>query len=437
MSHAFTPDAAALGGPDWLAARASPAAERLADVDVAHRRRGDLALLAGSTSSTSSATGRSPPTSSARPASSRRPAAGPFGAEPASMRRSWSCATAGWCTTSSTPTLEAKGVTRVRHRDVRGRTVEPWLGTCADASPDAFTVLHDAFLAGGAFVHVPAGVVVERPIVVLHWSEGDGRASFPHTLVVAGEAPRSRCSSRYASAPRPTTSSTPSSSWWSATARTSGTVACRSTARARGRSRCSGRTSAATRRCGRRRSRSAATTRGCAPRRVLDGPGAESDLLAVYFGDGDQMLDFRTLQDHDAPAHPQRPARSRARSRTRPAPCTRGLDPPPARRPRRSRRTRPTATSCSPRAPARSRSRTSRSRPTTCGARTRRRSARSTTTSATTSRPAACRPRRPSGSSCSASSRTCFARLPVRALAAPLRRAVVEKIEPPPRTVRA
>jgi hypothetical protein len=34
---------------------------------------------------------------------------------------------------------------------------------------------------------------------------------------------------------------------------------------------------------------------------LLAGSGAESDLTAVYFGDGDQMLDFRTLQDHDAP----------------------------------------------------------------------------------------------------------------------------------------
>ena len=77
------------------------------------------------------------------------------------------------------------------------------LGRCSDASPDAFTVLHDAFLAGGAFVHVPAGVVVEQPIVVLHWSEGDGLATFPHTLVVGrARAPRSRCST--ASARRPT-----------------------------------------------------------------------------------------------------------------------------------------------------------------------------------------------------------------------------------------
>jgi Fe-S cluster assembly protein SufD len=33
----------------------------------------------------------------------------------------------------------------------------------------------------------------------------------------------------------------------------------------------------------------------------LDGQGGESDQLAVYFGDGTQTLDFRTLQDHNAP----------------------------------------------------------------------------------------------------------------------------------------
>ena len=35
---------------------------------------------------------------------------------------------------------------------------------------------------------------------------------------------------------------------------------------------------------------------------LLEGERAESNQLAVYFGDGDQMLDFRTLQDHDAPS---------------------------------------------------------------------------------------------------------------------------------------
>jgi Fe-S cluster assembly protein SufD len=33
----------------------------------------------------------------------------------------------------------------------------------------------------------------------------------------------------------------------------------------------------------------------------LTGEGGTSHLLAVYFGDGTQMHDFRTMQDHDAP----------------------------------------------------------------------------------------------------------------------------------------
>ena len=33
----------------------------------------------------------------------------------------------------------------------------------------------------------------------------------------------------------------------------------------------------------------------------LSGRGATGDLLAAYFGDGDQTLDFRTFQDHVAP----------------------------------------------------------------------------------------------------------------------------------------
>lgn len=33
----------------------------------------------------------------------------------------------------------------------------------------------------------------------------------------------------------------------------------------------------------------------------LVGRGAHGDLVSLYFGDGDQMLDFRTFQDHEAP----------------------------------------------------------------------------------------------------------------------------------------
>ena len=40
-------------------------------------------------------------------------------------------------------------------------------------------------------------MVVEQPIVVLHWSEGDGEASFPHTLVVLGEGSQATVLDRF------------------------------------------------------------------------------------------------------------------------------------------------------------------------------------------------------------------------------------------------
>jgi Fe-S cluster assembly protein SufD len=196
--------------------------------------------------------------------------------------------------------LAAKGVVVCDLATCDGEDVGRWLGQCSDASPDAFTTLHDAFLAGGAFVRVPAGVVVEQPIVVLHWSEGDGVASFPHTLVVAEEQSEVTVLDRFGSpdvdhfvdgvvelvigdaahvkylsvqehGPRT----------WSivlqrahlgrdATLRSSAVALGGEYARLRSES-------------------------------LLTGQGAESDLLAVYFGDQEQMLDFRTLQDHQAP----------------------------------------------------------------------------------------------------------------------------------------
>jgi Fe-S cluster assembly protein SufD len=174
------------------------------------------------------------------------------------------------------------------------------LGSCSQASPDAFTVLHDAFLAGGAFIRVPAGVVVDKPILVLHWSEGDGLATFPHTLVLAeesavvtvvdrfgspdtrhlvdavvellvGDNARVRYLSVQEHGPR---------TWQVALQRAhvGRDAALHSSAVALGGD------------YARLRSESR-----------LDGDGAESDLTAVYFGDHTQMLDFRTLQDHDAP----------------------------------------------------------------------------------------------------------------------------------------
>ena len=50
-----------------------------------------------------------------------------------------------------------------------------------------FAALHHARLQSGAFVHVQKGVVVERPIEIWHWVEGENATIFPHTLVVLEE----------------------------------------------------------------------------------------------------------------------------------------------------------------------------------------------------------------------------------------------------------
>ncbi len=196
--------------------------------------------------------------------------------------------------------LEAKGVRVCGIATCEDADVSTLVGSVSSSSEDAFTVLHDAFLAGGAFIQVPAGVVIEDPILVLHWCEGDGKASFPHTVVALGEGAQATVLDRFGSPEtdhlvdavtelivaenahlRYLSVQEHGSRTWhlglqrafvgrNATLKTSAVVLGGDYARLRSES-------------------------------VLQGEGAESDQLAVYFADGKQMLDFRTLQDHDAP----------------------------------------------------------------------------------------------------------------------------------------
>ena len=53
--------------------------------------------------------------------------------------------------------------------------------------PDALTDLHDAFVGDVVVVTVPSGVAVERPVVVVQVASAGGAASFPHLVVDAGE----------------------------------------------------------------------------------------------------------------------------------------------------------------------------------------------------------------------------------------------------------
>jgi Fe-S cluster assembly protein SufD len=266
----FTPDIArALGGPDWLAARRATAAEQLdaltwpsSNEEVWRYSRIDEFDLDR------------------------------FQPRNANQR------------SLDLPVLDAglaaKGVVVGDLLDVDDAEAADWFGQCSDASPDAFTRLHDAFVLGGAYVRVPAGVVVEEPLFFEHRSGGDGLASFPHTLVVVGEGAEVTVVDRFAAAGAPhlcdivielivgdaarvryvSVQEHATTTWQVGLQRAhvGQDASLRSSAVALGGDYARMRTES-----------------------LLTGTAAESDLLAVYFGDGCQMLDFRTLQDHAAP----------------------------------------------------------------------------------------------------------------------------------------
>jgi Fe-S cluster assembly protein SufD len=301
MTTAFTPDAARdLGGPGWLVERRLRAVDRLADLqwpsaseEIWRYSRIDEFDL-----------DRYRPVSLAEigePGVEGAPGGGPWAAEVGKVGGLLVVRDGRVVHHVLDPALVAAGV-RVCGLATCDRDDEALrhLGSCTSESEDAFTVLHDAFLPGGALVSVPAGVVVPDPIVVLHWSEGDGEASFPHTLVVAGDNSEVTVLERTGS---PHTSHLVvgavelivgaaarvaylsvqqhgAQTWSIATqrARVGADGSLRSAAIALGGD------------YARLRSES-----------TLAGRGAESNLLAVYFGDYTQMLDFRTLQDHAAP----------------------------------------------------------------------------------------------------------------------------------------
>ena len=305
MLEHFSAEAARdLPGPDWLVDRRVAAAERLADIEWPtaaeeiwrYSRIGELDL---------SRFRPVPAAQMGEPGDEPAPGGGPIAAE-AGERSGLVVVRNGRVVHHALdPALEAKGVRVCGIATCELDELASSLGACSDASPDAFTVLHDAFLAGGAFVKVPRGVVVEQPIVVLHWSEGDGLASFPHTLVVAEEGAEVTVFDRYGS-----TDTGSGTTGHLADAVVELIVGDNAHVRYLSVQEHGPRTwQIALQRAhlGRDASlKSSVVALGGDYARLrseslLSGQGAESDLTAVYFGDGGQMLDFRTLQDHDAP----------------------------------------------------------------------------------------------------------------------------------------
>ena len=170
----------------------------------------------------------------------------------------------------------------------------------AQGDDDAFTALNEAFAAEVALVRVPAGVVVERPLLVLEWVDGDGLAVPTRTVVHLEERAEATVCGIAASSDV-TALVVPVVELQVADAAHLKHLAVQDLGQQ------VWQIAYAVSRVGRDATlTSANVVLGGDYARVrtdsrLAGQGGVANLLAVYFGDGGQMHDFRTLQDHDAP----------------------------------------------------------------------------------------------------------------------------------------
>ena len=192
---------------------------------------------------------------------------------------------------------------RLSHVDIDDAAVSIEAG---DANPvpgesDVFTSLNAEHAAQTVVVRVKRGAVVERPVVVLHWIDAEGAAVFPRLVVEAGEASQATVLEHLASQEDVQAFVAPvvqldvgdaanlaylnvqelgASVWQIAyhASQVGRDATLQSTLVALGGD----------------YARVRADSR-------LAGQGGTSNLLAVYFGDGSQTHDFRTMQDHDAP----------------------------------------------------------------------------------------------------------------------------------------
>ncbi|MGH9187600.1 MAG: Fe-S cluster assembly protein SufD [Acidimicrobiales bacterium] len=174
------------------------------------------------------------------------------------------------------------------------------LGSVMAEPADVFAVLNDAFCLDPVVVRVPAGVAVPGPIVIVHWSDTGGLAVFPRLVVEVGEGAQAAVLDVHVSSEQPAFSAPVAELSVGRAARLGyvnvqrlglatwqiGSTVASVDADATFLSACGG--------LGGDYARQRTDCR-------LVGRGATGNLLAVYFGEGEQMLDFRTFQDHAAP----------------------------------------------------------------------------------------------------------------------------------------
>ena len=202
------------------------------------------------------------------------------------------------------PELEERGV-RFLGLDEALRAIpeliEARLHTLIPADRTKFTALQAAFRTGGSFVHVPRGVQVELPLQALTYLDAPGTAVFPHTVLVVEEGAAVTFIDRYVSPDLESALAVAGVEIFAGPNAEVRYVSLQDWGR--------GVTHLSVQRAQIERDarvRSLAVTFGADLSRtevesVLAGPGGHSEMLGVYFTDGSQHFDHRSLQDHIAP----------------------------------------------------------------------------------------------------------------------------------------
>lgn len=173
------------------------------------------------------------------------------------------------------------------------------LGAVSSEAPDYFTLLNEAFMPDPILVQVPSGVVLTRPIVVTQHACGDHTAAFARLVVDIGTNAQAEVLDYHTSTsgcllvcPVTELDVSDAGRLGYLNVQQLGTDTWQFASQLASAGRDSNLTVS-----------TAAFGGGYARTRSdvrLAGRGAHCDLLALYFGDGEQGLDFRTYQDHVA-----------------------------------------------------------------------------------------------------------------------------------------
>jgi len=290
MTSTFSPDAAAaLPGPQWLVDRRRAAAERFTGAELPsaeeevwrYSRIGDLSL------------------DRYRPSTAEDAEGADHGRADMLLELTAGASAVVWTVAGQVTRVDLADGSKVQISTGDDLTAEGPLGSVLGDTTDALGALHDAF-AAPIVVQVPAGADAGQ-VVVVHTSGPDGVASFPRLVVDLGQA---------SSASVVEVHHGPDGVQSLALPVTELRVGRDATLRHRTLQLLGdgawqiGRLASTVDQGGTLHAGTAAFGGDYARTRIdttLAGRGAHGEITAAYFGDGSQLLDFRTFQDHVAP----------------------------------------------------------------------------------------------------------------------------------------